>query len=90
VDEGAQKALIGRGKSLLPSGIMEVRGRFGVGACVTLIGPQGREIGKGLVNYSSTDIYKIKGLKTSEIESRLEHKHSDEVIHRDNMVVNKD
>jgi glutamate 5-kinase len=90
IDEGAQKALIGKGKSLLPSGIVEVRGRFGVGACVAIVGPLGREIGKGLVNYSAADIHKISGLKSSEIEHRLEYKHSDEVIHRDNMVINKD
>jgi glutamate 5-kinase len=89
IDEGAQKALIGKGKSLLPSGIVDVRGRFGVGACVSLVGPQGLGIGKGLVNYSAADIQKIRGLKSSEIEQRLEYKHSDEVIHRDNMVVNK-
>jgi glutamate 5-kinase len=90
IDEGAQKALTGKGKSLLPSGVLEVRGRFGVGSCVGLVAYQGQVIGKGLVNYSSSDISKIRGLKTSEIEHRLEHKHSDEVIHRDNMVINKD
>lgn len=87
IDEGAQKALMGKGKSLLPSGILEVRGRFGVGACVRLIDQKAQVIGKGLVNYSAADIMKIRGLKTSEIEQRLEHKHSDEVIHRDNMVI---
>ena len=48
---------------------------------------EGKRIAKGLVNYSSSDLVKIKGLKTSEIEKRLEYKHSDEAIHRDNLVM---
>ena len=87
VDEGAKKAVLEKGKSLLPSGVMEVKGRFGIGACVRLLDQKACVIGKGLVNYSSSDIIKIRGLKTSEIEERLEFKHSDEVIHRDNMVI---
>jgi len=90
VDEGAMKALVGKGKSLLPSGVTEVRGRFGIGACVRLLDPGGLIVGKGLVNYSSSDIAKIQGIKTSEIENRLGTKHSDEVVHRDNMVILKE
>jgi glutamate 5-kinase len=87
VDEGAKKAVLEKGKSLLPSGVIEVKGRFGIGACVRLVDQKAEVIGKGLVNYSSSDIIKIRGLKTSEIEERLEFKSSDEVIHRDNMVI---
>lgn len=87
VDEGAKKAVLEKGKSLLPSGVIEVKGRFGIGACVRLVDQKACVIGKGLVNYSSSDIIKIRGLKTSEIEERLEFKQSDEVIHRDNMVI---
>jgi len=76
-----------KGKSLLPSGVLEVQGRFGVGACVRLLDQKARVIGKGLTNYSSSDIIKIRGQKTAEIEKILEFKHSDEVIHRDNMVI---
>ncbi len=90
VDEGARKAVLDKGKSLLPSGVLEVQGRFGIGACVQLLDQKARVIGKGLVNYSSSDIIKIRGLKTSEIEKRLEFKHSDEVIHRDNMVISSE
>jgi glutamate 5-kinase len=89
VDEGARRALMEKGKSLLPSGVVEVRGRFGVGACVRLLDQDLRIIGKGLVNYSSSDVAKIRGLQTSQIEKRLEYKYSDEVIHRDNMVISK-
>ena len=79
--------MLEKGKSLLPSGVLEVQGRFGIGACVRLVDQKARVIGKGLANYSSADIMKIRGLKTSEIEKRLDFKHSDEVIHRDNMVI---
>jgi glutamate 5-kinase len=89
VDEGARKALSEKGKSLLPSGIIGVRGRFGVGACVRLLDEKMEVLGQGLVNYSSSDIKKIQGLKTSQIEERLEYKQSDEVVHRDNMVIHQ-
>jgi glutamate 5-kinase len=87
LDEGARKALVEKGKSLLPSGIVAVQGRFGVGSCVGCLDQEGRRVAKGLVNYSSSDLEKIKGLKTSEIEKRLEFKQSDEAIHRDNLVL---
>jgi len=87
LDEGARRALVEKGKSLLPSGIVAVQGRFGVGSCVGCLDQEGRRVAKGLVNYSSSDLEKIKGLKTSEIEKRLEFKQSDEAIHRDNLVV---
>jgi glutamate 5-kinase len=89
VDEGARKALVEKGKSLLPSGIIEVRGRFGVGACVRLLDEKMEVLGQGLVNYSSGDIRKIQGMKTSQIEEHLEYKQSDEIVHRDNLVIQK-
>jgi glutamate 5-kinase len=89
VDEGARRALLEKGKSLLPSGIISVRGRFGIGACVRLLDEKLEVLGQGLVNYSSSDIKKIQGLKTARIEERLEYKQSDEVVHRDNMVIHK-
>ena len=90
LDEGARKALVEKGRSLLPSGIVAVQGRFGVGSCVGCLDREGRRVAKGLVNYSSSDLEKIKGLKTSEIEKRLDFKQSDEAIHRDNLVVTWD
>jgi glutamate 5-kinase len=89
VDEGARRALLEKGKSLLPSGIIGVGGRFGIGACVRLLDEKLEVLGQGLVNYSSSDIKKIQGLKTARIEERLEYKQSDEVVHRDNMVIHK-
>lgn len=87
VDDGAREVLLHQGKSLLPAGIVEVHGRFGVGAAVRLADSEGQVFGMGLSNYSSQDIARIKGLKTVEIEHYLGHKGYDEVVHRDNMVV---
>jgi len=89
IDEGAQDAITNQGKSLLPSGIVRVEGDFGVGDPVTCVDANGASIAKGLVNYSSSDIDKIRGLKTSRIEQVLGEKPYDEIIHRDNMAVSR-
>jgi glutamate 5-kinase len=87
LDQGACKALMKGGKSLLPSGILEVRGTFGVGAAVQCLNEEGSAIATGLSNYSGKDLDKIKGLHTGHIEKTLGYKDSDVVIHRDNLVV---
>ena len=76
-----------KGKSLLPSGMVEVRGRFSLGNSVLLLNEAGGQIAVGMVNYHSGDIRKIMGAKSTEIESKLGFKHDDEVIHRDNLVL---
>src|SRR3990172_2851126 len=83
VDEGAKKAIVQKGKSLLPSGIVEVRGSFERGDSVSCLGPRGKEFAPGLVNYSASELKRIKGLRTEHIEKTLGYKYSDEVIHRD-------
>jgi len=87
VDDGAKKAIVQRGKSLLPSGVVKVTGGFGRGDSISCIGPRGREFARGLVNYSASELERIKGLKTGQIEKALGYKYSDEVIHRDDLVV---
>jgi len=87
VDDGACRALVEGGKSLLPSGIVEVQGKFGVGAPVHCVRKNGEAVAAGLCNYRSQDIEKIKGVKSSRIREILGYKDSDEVIHRDNLVV---
>ena len=89
IDSGAKDAIINHGRSLLPSGIVRVEGDFHVGDPVTCVDLNGASIAKGLVNYSSSDIDTIKGLKTSRIKQVLGNKPYDEVIHRDNMAVTK-
>lgn len=87
IDRGAERAILKKGKSLLPSGMVEVRGRFSLGNSVLLLNEAGDQIAVGMVNYHSGDIRKIMGAKSAEIESRLGFKHDDEVIHRDNLVL---
>jgi glutamate 5-kinase len=86
VDPGAARALLRDGKSLLPSGIVEVLGEFPVGASVEVLSDR-QVIGAGLVNYSATDVRKIMGLKTNQIKKALGQKTYDEVIHRDNLAI---
>jgi glutamate 5-kinase len=89
VDDGACKALLEKGKSLLPSGIIDVEGDFALGDPVSCVDRAGTAIAKGLVNFSSAEIRKIMGLKTAKIEQVLGHKDYEEVIHRDNLAVTK-
>jgi glutamate 5-kinase len=87
VDQGAHEALVKKGKSLLPSGLKEVRGMFGVGDCVRCLDLVGEEFARGLVNYSAQELIQIKGLHTSKIEKVLGYKAYDEIIHRDDLVL---
>ena len=87
IDGGAVIALIEGGKSLLPSGIMSIEGEFDTGDAVYCVDARGNRIAKGLTNYSSSEIKKIKGKKTSQIEEILGYKYSEEAIHRDNLVL---
>jgi glutamate 5-kinase len=88
VDAGALEALTQRGKSLLPSGIVEVRGDFASGEVVALRGgTSSEEFARGVVNFDAAEVRKIRGAKTQEIEERLGYKSFDEVIHRDNLVI---
>jgi glutamate 5-kinase len=87
VDDGALKALQ-NGRSLLPSGITQVAGEFDFGDAIAVL-HEDTVIAKGLSNYSSAALSKIKGKKTSEIEKVLGYKDYDEAIHRDNLVLLK-
>jgi glutamate 5-kinase len=87
VDSGAHEALVRKKTSLLPSGVREVRGSFGVGECVRCLDLDGREFARGLINYSAQELNQIKGLHTSRIEQVLGYKPFDEIIHRDDLVM---
>ena len=87
VDKGAKSALIRRGKSLLPSGVLEAWGDFRPGDVVALLDQKRLEFARGLVNYGVEEVNKIKGCRSSQIEKILGYKHSDEVIHRDNLAL---
>jgi glutamate 5-kinase len=86
VDDGAKRAILQKGKSLLPSGVIAAEGKFSLGDPVVLSDIHGQEFAKGLTNYGSAEINKIKGLKTTEVENKLGYKYSDEIIHRDDLV----
>lgn len=87
IDKGAEAALLNRGKSLLPGGIIEVKGEFDRGDLVGIINQENQEIGKGIVNYSLQEVRKIKGHHSREIFDILGFVNQEEVIHRDNMVI---
>ncbi|MCX7769592.1 MAG: glutamate 5-kinase [Proteobacteria bacterium] len=87
IDDGAKEALIKRGKSLLPSGVIKTVGNFDVGDVVEIEDKKNNKIARGLVNYSAVEVEKIKGAKSSEIEKKLGYKYEDEVIHRNNLVL---
>lgn len=90
VDDGACRALAERGKSLLPSGIVEVKGTFGRGESVRVLAPDGAEIGRGLVTYSADDLRRIAGRHSSDIEDILGYKYFDEAVRRDDFVLTAD
>ena len=87
LDKGAVKAILKKGKSLLPSGIVHVDGEFPIGAPVQFKGESDEILGTGLVNYSAKDIREIMGLRSGMIKKRLGYKPFDEVIHRDNLAI---
>jgi len=87
LDQGACRALVDSNKSLLPGGVVTCSGSFEVGDLVGLTDEEGEKIGCGLTNYSSKEISKIKGQKTSQIASLLGYKRADELIHRNNLAL---
>jgi glutamate 5-kinase len=87
LDEGAVKALASGGRSLLPIGVTGVAGDFERGAVIACRDPQGREVARGLVNYSAAETRQIMRRPSSEIEAVLGYVDAPELIHRDNMVL---
>lgn len=85
VDDGARTALVKKKKSLLPSGITEVHGDFKSRDIVSIIDSDGRQIGKGITAFSSAELNKIKGKRSTEIEVLLHRKAPAEVIHRNDL-----
>jgi len=87
VDAGATNALLQGGRSLLPVGVTAVEGEFERGAVVSVIEPGGREIARGLANYSASESRRVRGQPTAAIEDLLGYIHEPELIHRDNLVL---
>jgi glutamate 5-kinase len=88
IDAGGERAITKNRKSLLPAGVIEIVGTFGMGSNVSILNEKGREVARGLTNFSSGDLNRIKGLQTSRIGQVLgSGDYFEEVVHRDNMVV---
>jgi glutamate 5-kinase len=87
IDEGAVRALVDRGRSLLPAGILRVEGDFEIGDSVAGVDGRGMAIARGLAVYSSADIDRLAGLPTKEIARVLGYSNGDEIIHRDDLVL---
>ena len=87
IDDGALRAVLEKGKSLLPAGVRDVQGTFKAGDKVEISSVGNAIIASGLVNYSADEVRTIKGCKSSEIAFRLGQKSFDEIVHRDNLVV---
>ncbi len=87
IDDGAARALVHNGSSLLAAGITSVAGEFERGASVRIISAAGGEYARGLVNFSSTDLRRIAGCRSDAIESILGSAEFTEVIHRDNLTL---
>ena len=86
IDAGAVTAL-GRGRSLLPAGVVSVKGPFDRGDSVNILGPEGKTVGCGVANYSAADLERIKGCRSADITAILGYHFGDEVIHRNNVVM---
>lgn len=86
LDDGAIKALTA-GRSLLPVGVTSVSGEFGRGAVVACCSASGQEVARGLVNYASTEARRLAGRSTQDIETILGYLDSEELIHRDNLIL---
>ncbi len=87
IDKGAEKALVEKNKSLLPSGVVAVEGAFSEGDVVDIASAEGKVVARGLSNYSAEEMRKIKGKRSENIEKELGYKDYDEAVHRDNLAV---
>jgi len=87
VNDGARRSLVEEGHSLLPAGVVEVTGRFEAGDLVSIQDQAGRELARGLTNYGDQELAAIRGLHTDQVAERLGACDFEEVVHRDNLVV---
>ncbi|MEM9193022.1 MAG: glutamate 5-kinase [Myxococcota bacterium] len=87
VDQGAVAALVEKKRSLLPAGVLGVRGQFEASEPVRIVGPDGVEIGRGLCRYSVADVALLAGARTEQIGDRLGRDGGREIVHRDDLVI---
>lgn len=87
VDQGAKKAILEGGKSLLAAGVIEVRGHFPAGATVSIVSKDRQEIARGQTNYSSSQIYNLRGKHSKVVRDIYGNSAPEEIVHRNNMTV---
>ncbi|MBN2711795.1 MAG: glutamate 5-kinase, partial [Planctomycetes bacterium] len=87
IDDGAVKALVSGKKSLLPIGIKNLSGEFSEADTVMIVNPEGKEIARGLSNFSSEEVRKILGRRSDELSGILGYDCCENVVHRDNLVI---
>ena len=87
VDDGAKHALIERGASLLPAGILKVEGDFGIGARIDLLDGHGQAFAVGLVSYPASEIERMKGRQSEEFQEVLGYMYVEEIVHREDLVL---
>jgi glutamate 5-kinase len=87
IDQGAEKALVDQGKSLLVAGVVKVTGNFDRGEVIQCVNESGSEILKGLVNYNSEEVKRIIGVSSDKIETILGYVNESSLIHRNNMII---
>ncbi len=87
IDDGACRAVREQGKSLLPIGVVSVQGEFHSGDLIQIINLAGQEVARGLTNFSSWEVERIRGKRSAELEAVLGSTGYEEVVHRDNLTV---
>ena len=90
VDEGAKKAILEKGASLLPAGILNIEGDFNRGDIISIKSKLVSTFAWGISNYSSNDIKLIKGKDSKNITELINKKYEPEIIHRDNLVISRE
>jgi len=87
VDDGAVRAIVKGGKSLLPAGVVDLKGDFAIGDTIEVAASDGKVIARGLSNYSAGELASVRGKRTAQIAKEIDGDFSEEVIHRDFMVL---
>ena len=86
IDKGAEKA-ISNGNSVLPAGIIKTEGSYDKGDVVSIVNKEGHLLGKGLSHYNNIEVNLVKGLKSEKIEKTIGYRGKDEIIHKDDFVL---
>ena len=87
LDDGASEAITKKGRSVLPVGIKEVEGEFNRGDLITCLNSDSKELARGLCNFSSEELKKIRGLNSKDLHETLGYASEEEAIHRNNLVI---